>query len=387
MGINLSVKLLRQQFPQGNGSPIRVAVLDSGILDTHQALQTNIVRDKDHDGVSVYGYNACTDDENLRELPKDGSGHGTHVAGIIAGDPDVITIPNNSETLKFRGVASVPGMVELLICKMTETDQDVGFADRAIKCIRYAREHRARVINCSWSGGRDDAGEFSGQILGCIKTELSNDPPYQFKKKDAAGNEVWETAPSVVAVTAAGNLRDEWTQEQRNKDNYHMYPASLNLPNVIAVAATGKSRTIAEFSCYGKKSIHIAAPGEDIISAHHTADKCYRHTKGTSMAAPQVAAAAALVMQRFPGLSPQKIVGHLGDTACKMADDGDINVHLDLGKALEAEPDSPLTELEGVMEKNQNQIKADQLKKNEWHEQQKNEWHEQEKNEWRNKQK
>ena len=65
----------------------------------------------------------------------------------------------------IRGIASMPNMVQLIICKFIEHGQEDGFTTRAIQCIEYARKQEAQVLNCSWGGARDDAGEFSQKNL------------------------------------------------------------------------------------------------------------------------------------------------------------------------------------------------------------------------------
>ncbi|MEI6416843.1 MAG: S8 family serine peptidase, partial [Verrucomicrobiota bacterium] len=110
-------------------------------------------------------------------------------------------------------------------------------------------------------------------------------------------------------------------------------------------------------------------------SASCIGDTLYRKLSGTSMAAPQVAAAAALMMRKFSdlNLSPQKIVEHLGDTAREIKDpelytdsDGEeheLNIqsgHLDLATALEQEPDGVQTRLELETEENQKQFEEEQ---------------------------
>ncbi|MEI6417047.1 MAG: S8 family serine peptidase, partial [Verrucomicrobiota bacterium] len=277
VGINPPGNLFDPAIPV-IGDPIRVAVLDTGVRDSHQAFVTNIVRREDDAGEISYGYNACALTSGQKGLPQDKSGHGTHVAGIIAGAPSDVTVvkvkkkdptkPNdpkafiienkNIDQATIRGVASRPGMVELLICKFFEPGQTSGFTDRALECIRYARENGARIINCSWGGSRDDNGEFSQKKIESIRAELSNDPCYEIFTRNQVGDEVsYEPplfAPPIVAVMAAGNLRENQAQKKRNKDKYSTYPASLALPNAIAVAATGQDGRIAGLSYYGKKS-------------------------------------------------------------------------------------------------------------------------------------
>lgn len=358
-GVNPPDTLFNTEEPiVAEGTPIRIGVVDSGIRESHQAFENKIVVEEDEDEEVSYGYNACAIHPDYRGLPRDNTGHGTHVAGIIVGlpheveevevkkkknseqEPTVFEL-NEITRATIRGIASVRDIAALLICKNMEPGQTEGFVDRTLECLRYAREQGARIINCSWGGSRDDEGELSQKNLESLKQALSN--PYEILRKEGQGE--WSSydpqqfAPPVLAVMAAGNLRKGQDTEKLNKDKWPSYPASFSLPNGIAVAATNPKGNLADFSYYGIQSIQIAAPGTGIISASFAGDAVYRKLAGTSMAAPQVAAAAAWVMRKFNNLSPQKIVEHLEETANK--EDPTIAVasgRLDLARALSKEP-------------------------------------------------
>lgn len=357
------------------GAPIRIAVLDSGIRESHQAFKNKIVVKENEEGEISYGFNACAIHPDQKGLPRDNTGHGTHVAGIIVGLPyDVEEVEvkrkknseeeptifdlHEMERATIRGLASMPHVAEILVCKHMEPGQTEGFVDRALECVRYAREHEARIINCSWGGARDDEGELSQKNLESLKQALSN--PYEILKKEEQIE--WSSynppkfAPPVVAVMAAGNLRLEQNPEKRDKDVYPSYPASLSLPNAIAVAATREDGSLAKISYYGKKSIQIAAPGTGIISASYSGDDAYRKLAGTSMATPQVAAAIAWIMKKF-NLSPQKMVEHLGMTANQKEPALAVaSGRLDLAKALSEEPTSLKTKQEIEIEEAQKEF-------------------------------
>lgn len=377
-GINPPANLFNSEFPAipATGMPIRVAVLDTGIRDSHQAFANNIIRREDEAGELFYGYNACASNPSKKELPQDDTGHGTHVAGIIAGLPHLVnqveersqTPPHNFEThtitaATIRGAASMPGITELLICKMLEPDQNEGIVDRALECIKHARERGAQVINCSWGGTQDNSGEFSTKNLERLKRALSN--PYELFTTNEAGEEVSykpsRFAPPVVVVSAAGNLRKNQDPQECNKDLFHSYPAGFPLPHAIAVAATRKDGELANFSYYGKQSVQITAPGTRIISASCSGDNAYRMLSGTSMAAPLATGAVALIMKKFPDLSPQKVVEHLyvhADTV----EPPKIKVQsgrLDLAKALAVEPTSLKTDLETELDEDQKKFEEE----------------------------
>jgi subtilisin family serine protease len=88
-------------------------------------------------------------------------------------------------------------------------------------------------------------------------------------------------------------------------DKRASYPASYKLANVIAVAAISKTGALATFSNYGVKTVHLGAPGVDILSS--VATNSYALYSGTSMAAPHVSGAVALYASRWPNATAAQI--------------------------------------------------------------------------------
>jgi subtilisin family serine protease len=132
---------------------------------------------------------------------------------------------------------------------------------------------------------------------------------------DGTGN------PNLVVVAAAGNGGD-FTEQ---------YPAAESVGGLIAVAASTDKDQLATFSTRGSW-IRVAAPGVGITSTVPVG--LYGTWEGTSMAAPFVAGAAALVHARFPTLRNTKIVDQITKTAVRI--DGPVQARLDLRSTLTA---------------------------------------------------
>lgn len=262
-------------WDQATGSSnILVAVIDTGILRTHEDLAANMwqnpgetgLDDKGHNKATnkvdddgngyvddVYGWDFANEDNN----PTDDDGHGTHVAGTIG------AIGNNA-----KGVVGVNWTVRLVALKFLGVGG--GTTENAIRAVQYATTAipGVRLSNNSWGGGG-----YSQALRDAI---------------DAAG------AAGQLFIAAAGN-------ESMNNDLIPHYPSSYSCANIISVASIAQSGSLSSFSCFGLTSVDIAAPGSDILSTW--SDGGYNTISGTSMATPHVAGAAALLWSMYPALS------------------------------------------------------------------------------------
>jgi subtilisin family serine protease len=272
-----------------------VAVIDSGVRYTHEDLKDNMWRnpgesgagkenngqDDDADGLidDVYGMNAMveapqTPQEKTRAgNPMDDNGHGTHCAGTIG------AVGNNR-----KGVVGVAWKVQIMACKCIDHTGN-GSIEDAIACIDYTRAKGAQIMNNSW-------GEyaFSKSLRDTI----------------AAAN-----SQGIIFVAAAGN-------DANDNDKNPLYPASYALPNVVAVANNTCKDELRNSSNFGKKTVHLAAPGVDILSTWFLNDSSYEMTSGTSMAAPYVAGALALMRAQFPNLTHTDLIAKLLKTVDKL---------------------------------------------------------------------
>jgi subtilisin family serine protease len=254
-------------FSTGNTSHV-VAVVDTGIDYTHPDLQANIWSAPAAFAVTIagsvvncpagsHGFNAIA----LACDPMDDNKHGTHVSGTIG------ALGNNGQ-----GVVGVNWTTRLMGIKFLDFS-GYGYIADAVNAIEFAIQAKnafgaaadVRVLSNSWGGGG-----FSQALLDEIKRAGDN---------------------NMLFVAAAGN-------NGYNNDLSAFYPAGYNAPNLLAVAATDNNDSLASFSNYGPTSVQLGAPGVNILST--VLGGQYGYLSGTSMAAPHVSGAAALVLSRCP---------------------------------------------------------------------------------------
>ena len=247
-----------------------VAVLDSGVDYTHPDLVNNIwirpeiikaYHDDDltsADGIDdEHGFNVVEDNGD----PMDDNGHGTHCAGIIG-----------AEGGNGIGIAGVNWNVRIMSLRFMDGD-GTGTTKDAIEAINYVIDRKragvnVRIISASWGS-----------------TARSRALEDVIRKAFDEG---------ILVVAAAGNASTD-------NDQTPHYPSSYNLGNIVSVAATNRNDQLASFSNYGAKSVHVAAPGEEILSTW--LEHGFSEKKGTSMATPFVAGVAALILSQNPQMS------------------------------------------------------------------------------------
>lgn len=255
--------------------PIRVAVIDTGVDGTHPDLAGRVVLAKSFVGGSPF---------------RDDLGHGTFVAGLIAANP-----ANNF------GIAGLAFNAQLMVAKVVDADGNISLRGE-VEAIRWAADNGARVINLSLGGVRDP-----------LDPSLDTYSPLEQAAVEYA------YLKGAVVVAAVGN----GPQSPHTPWNFADYPAALS--HVIGVSAVRQDGSVPAYSNRDAVYNDLAAPGDAIFSTIPTnlvdrsRPECagrpfsdcgpaeFLQGIGTSFAAPQVAAAAALLLGQDPKLTPGQV--------------------------------------------------------------------------------
>jgi subtilisin family serine protease len=262
-------------------APVKVAVIDSGIDASLPDFAGRIA-----DARSFVGGSPTVDTD----------GHGTFVAGIIAANLDT------------QGIVGLAYSAQLLVAKVVKPSGEIPLQAET-DAIRWAADSGARVINLSLAGQRDPV-------------HSARDT---YSKEEAAAV-AYANAKGALVVAAVGNSDDASGQPWP----YASYPAAL--PHVVGVSALTRTGNVPEFSNRDPVYNDISAPGSGIFStlpvsitalrptcADQGFSDCgadeYRNAEGTSFAAPQVSAAAAVLFGLMPTLTNSQVASLLEHSA------------------------------------------------------------------------
>lgn len=250
------------------GKNIVVGIIDSGVNANHPELQNALLPGGFKDFV-----------EPTNTEPKDETGHGTHVAGTILG--------------RTIGIAKDAKLVVARVFNKEGEASDEGL----LAAGQWILEKKPQVVNNSWGGNRDDS--FYDDIV---------------KKWKAAG---------IVPIFSSGNTGEY------NAGGEGSIGSPGSLEDSFSVGALTKDDRLAKFSLRGpskhtnKFKPEISAPGVNILSADYKGG--YVLKTGTSMAAPHVTGAVALILEANRNLTVDKVEEILKSTATPLTDDHYIN--------------------------------------------------------------
>ncbi len=251
----------------GGSRDVVIALIDTGIDYTHEDLQdviwTNTGEipgnnvDDDGNGYvdDVYGWNFYNNNNRVYVSSTDDS-HGTHGAGTIAASADNgigISGITNSDHVKIMSLKALGG------------SDGSGSTASIIRAIQYAEANGASICNLSLGSSTNDRALYQA---------IANS--------------------SMLFVVAAGN-------DGADTDTNPCYPASYELDNIISVANLNYNGALHYSSNYGTTSVDLAAPGSYILST--TPGNNYSYMTGTSMAAPMVTAAAAMLYSYYDDIT------------------------------------------------------------------------------------
>ena len=235
-------------WPESTGAGATVGIADTGVNLSSPELAPQL-------STSPAGWDFVSGDNT----PEDQNGHGSHVSGIVA------AVKDNGQGI--AGIAPSAKLLEVRVLDASGSGTEAQVADG----FDYAGDQGVPIVNASLG-----SPGFSQAISDAISSH-----------------------PNTLYVVAAGNGGGDHLGD--DNDTTPTYPCVLPLANVLCVGASDEVDQRALFSNYGHQSVDLFAPGVSIVSTWD--DSTYRIADGTSMASPEVAATAALVLSANPSLT------------------------------------------------------------------------------------
>jgi lantibiotic leader peptide-processing serine protease len=300
-----------------------VGIVDTGVDSNHAALKANFLGGRNFVPAGANG--DATETGNPSDFT-DRHGHGSHVAGTIAGNGRILGVAPNIGFRSYRVFGATGGAP----------------TDWIAAAVVAATDDNVDVISLS-IGGYDG---MAGYIWTDPATGVATNG------KDVADFIAWKRAVQyavnhgVTVVAAAGNEATNtanptdvtaYLNAEYGSQGYQFWGASREvpgtLPGVVTVSATGPDKSLASYSNYGPGAIDLAAPGGEYIRGIVT-EYCLSAYKnggyvwmvGTSMATPKVSAVAALIVDRAKAagqkLSPSQVTAKLQQTSVDIGQPG-----------------------------------------------------------------
>lgn len=260
-----------------------VAVIDTGVDYNHESLAPNMIPGFDF---------AENDSDPMDKTSFQNPGHGTHCAGSVG-----------ATGLVDGGIQGLAPGISMMPIRFLD-EKGSGDLNNGIKAIDYAIQKGAHIISASW--GAAVPRSTAAPLLEAVK------------RADDAG---------VIFIAAAAN-------DGKNNDRTEVYPANNGFPNSITVAASGPNDAKPSWSNYGKRSVHVAAPGENIMSTLPKGK--YGNLSGTSMATPLVSGLVALMKSQDMSLTGAQARAILQTTGAKVSIESACDCRVDALGAVDA---------------------------------------------------
>jgi thermitase len=262
---------------------VTVAVIDTGTDYKHESLSQNMVTGFDF---------VSNSPDAMDKVGSQNPGHGTHCAGIIG-----------ATGLINQGTTGISPDVSIMPIRFLD-ENGSGDLNNGIKAIDFAIQKKVQVISASW--GATISRSQAGPLVEAVK------------RADDAG---------IIFVVAAAN-------DGKNNDTTEVYPANAGFPNTISVAASGPNDEKPYWSNYGTKTVHLAAPGLDIMST--LPGNKYQNLSGTSMATPLVSGLVAFLLAQDGSLTGSQMRALLQSTGTAVQIQTASNTRVDAAAATDA---------------------------------------------------
>ncbi|GIN73372.1 hypothetical protein J14TS2_38470 [Bacillus sp. J14TS2] len=286
---NLNNMNVQESWDLGiEGEGVTVGVIDSGVDLNHPALQDKWRGNDQNTSYSDVKYHWLDVTHENTELPTDGNGHGTHVAGSVLGQ--------EADGSNKIGVAPKASWIAAKVfdTKGETTDSALIRAGEWMLAPGGNTDLAPDIVNNSWSISGAGKNEYLREVI-----------------------QSWRAA-NILPVFAAGN-----TRAGLNEGGPSSVPAPGNYPESFTVGALDEDNELAYFSLlgpspYDETKPEVSAPGVSIRSA--APDGKYAYMDGTSMASPHVAGLAALILQANPTLNVNELEEVIMETADPLTD-------------------------------------------------------------------
>ncbi|MFI8828971.1 S8 family serine peptidase [Streptomyces sp. NPDC053431] len=285
-------------------SNVTVAVIDTGVDDTHPDLAPNFSKSQ---SANCVGGVADTSEGAWRPYDPASDYHGTHVAGSIAAARNGI------------GISGVAPGVKISAIKVSDPETSLFYPESVVCAFMFAADHGVEITNNSYY--------IDPWLYNCL------DDPDQKAIVDAVNRaSLYAQSKGTLHVASAGNANhnlaaasitddtspDDTAPVVRTINPRECWDIPAQLPGIVTVSATGVQNIKSYYSNYGRNVVDVAAPGGDKYQIPDTPSKNgrilstmpnngYAFLQGTSMAGPHAAGVAALLKSTHPAATPEML--------------------------------------------------------------------------------